>query len=184
MHKIVIFGAPGVGKGTQSQLISEKLNLYHLSTGEVLRRAIMDGTELGLKAKEVVESGHLVSDELMIGIVHDALKNSMNGKNGFILDGFPRTIEQAKALDIILKDLGLDDITVLHLSANDGEIIKRLMLRGRKDDTEETIRLRLKVYLASTKPILDYYKPSRKIVEVNGIGEIDDIFNKITANLQ
>jgi len=184
MHKIVIFGAPGVGKGTQSQLLSEKLNLYHLSTGEVLRKAISDETDLGLKAKKIVESGHLVSDDLMIEIVVDALKNNVKGTEGFILDGFPRTIEQAGALDNILKELGLDDLKVLHLVANDDEIIKRLMLRGRTDDNAETIKLRLKVYIDSTKPILEYYKPDRKIIEVNGIGEIEDVFNKIVSYLQ
>jgi len=184
MHKIIIFGAPGVGKGTQSQLLSEKLNLYHLSTGEVLRKAINDETELGLKAKKIVESGHLVSDDLMIGIVIDALKNSMSGKNGFILDGFPRTIEQAKALDRILKELGINDIRILHLVANDDEIIKRLTLRGRTDDNVNTIKLRLKVYQDSTKPILEYYNPVRKIIEVDGIGEIEEVFNKIVSKLQ
>ncbi|MCI0472820.1 MAG: adenylate kinase [Ignavibacteria bacterium] len=184
MHKILIFGAPGVGKGTQSQLLSEKLNLYHLSTGEVLREAISEGTELGIKAKKIVESGHLVSDDLMIGIVHDALKNRMNSKDGFILDGFPRTIDQAKALDGILKELGLEDLKILHLVANDDEIIKRLMLRGRTDDNAETIKLRLNLYLDSTKPILEYYKPYRKIIEVNGIGEIEEVFGKILSKLQ
>jgi adenylate kinase len=184
MHEIIIFGAPGVGKGTQSQLLSEKLNLYHLSTGEVLREAISEGTELGLKAKKIVESGHLVSDDLIIGIVHDALKNKMNGKDGFILDGFPRTIEQARALNGILKELGFKNLKILHLVANDDEIIKRLMLRGRTDDNEETIKLRLNLYLDSTKPILEFYKPDREILEVNGIGEIGVVFDKIVSKLQ
>ena len=177
MYSIIIFGPPGVGKGTQAKLISDKLNLFHLSTGEYLRKAIAEETELGRKAGEIVNKGHLVPDDIMIGIVKEALKDGIK-ENGFILDGFPRTIEQAKALDIMLKELNLNNEIILHLTADDNEIVRRLLLRGRADDLEETIRHRLTVYSKETEPVINYYKNNANVVTINGVGEVNDI-NKI-----
>ena len=183
MHHLLIFGPPGVGKGTQSALIAEKLNLFHLSTGEYLRKAIDDGTELGLKAKDIVEKGMLVPDDIMIGIVAQALEENTDGKAGFILDGFPRTLEQAKALEVIFQKMGVKDICVLYLIAHDDELVDRLLKRGRKDDTEEIIRHRLKIYLDSTKPIIDYYRNTKEVLDIDGVGAIEDIFGIISEKL-
>jgi adenylate kinase len=179
MYQLIIFGPPGVGKGTQSEMIARNLNLFHLSTGEYLRKEINEGSELGLKAKHIVEKGALVPDDVMIGIVAKALKEHLDGKDGFILDGFPRTNEQAKELDAIFEEMNFRDIKILYLIVNEDELVTRLMKRGRVDDSEETIRKRLNIYIESTKPVLEYYKDKRKVTEIDGVGEIDEIYTKI-----
>jgi adenylate kinase len=179
MHQLIIFGPPGVGKGTQSEMIAKNLNLFHLSTGEYLRKEINEGSELGLQAKHIVEKGCLVPDEIMIGIVAKALRENLDGKDGFILDGFPRTNEQAKELDVIFEKMNLKGIKVLYLIVNEDELVSRLMKRGRVDDTEDTIRKRLKIYNETTCPVLKYYKDNKKVIEIDGIGGIDEIYSKI-----
>lgn len=178
MYQLILFGPPGVGKGTQAEMIALKLNLFHLSTGEVLRKAVADGTELGRKAKEIMDSGALVPDDIMIGIVRDALKNN-DKPAGFILDGFPRTIAQAEALNILFGELGYNDVRVLNLTANDAELISRLLKRGRSDDTEETIKHRLEVYYSSTAPVKGIYEKMDNVTDVNGLGSKEDINKKI-----
>lgn len=173
MQRLIIFGPPGVGKGTQAKLLAEKLDLRHLSTGDILRKAVNDGTELGLKAKEIMDKGDLVPDEIMIGIVRDALGEDT--ERGFILDGFPRTLEQAKALDGIFEEKGFNDTKVISLTAEDKEIVRRMMGRGRSDDTEEAVQNRLNVYRNSTAPVLDYYKENGNVYEILGEGDISDI---------
>lgn len=180
MHRLIIFGPPGVGKGTQAKLLAEKLDLHHLSTGDILRKAVNEGTELGKKAKEIMDKGDLVPDEIMIGIVNDALSGD---DMGFILDGFPRTIEQAQALDSIFEEKGFDNTKVVSLTADDAEIIRRLMGRGRSDDTEEAIKNRLDVYNNSTAPVLDYYRKKGNVVDVHGMDGIGDINSKIIEDI-
>ncbi len=173
MHQLIIFGPPGVGKGTQAQLIAEKLGISHISTGEILRKAVADKTELGLKAREIMDRGDLVPDNVMNGIVKEALKQCT--KNGFILDGYPRTVVQAEALSEIFNELGYTGVMVINLTADDEEITQRLLLRGRSDDTREIISNRLKVYYDSTAPVKDYYNRLGLLSEMNGVGEIDKI---------
>ncbi len=173
MYQLIVFGPPGVGKGTQAALMAKELGLDHISTGEILRRAVSERTELGIKAKEIMDLGNLVPDEIMNGIVKGALAAS--GGKGFILDGYPRTVEQAKALTNIFKELQFDNVIVLNLLADDEEITERLLKRGRSDDTKETIANRLKVYYDSTEPVKRYYQELGLLREINGIGEVESI---------
>lgn len=181
MYQLIIFGPPGVGKGTQAELLAKELNLFHLSTGEFLRKAVSEGTELGKKAKVIMEAGMLVPDEIMIGIVKEALEKNINDGQGFILDGFPRTIQQAQELDKLFSLFNYNNTKVISLTADDDELVKRLLLRGRSDDTEETIRKRLEVYESSTQPVLDYFKD--RIIEIYGVGEIPEVNNNIVNSL-
>ncbi|MBS1494261.1 MAG: adenylate kinase [Bacteroidetes bacterium] len=183
MYQLILFGPPGVGKGTQAEMIALKLNLFHLSTGEVLRKAVSDGTDLGKQAKVIMDSGALVSDDIMIGIVKDAL-NANDKSGGFILDGFPRTIAQAEALNVLFGEMGYNNVRVLNLTADDGELISRLLKRGRSDDTEETIKHRLEVYYSSTAPVKGVYDKLNMVTDVNGLGSKEDINKKILEILE
>lgn len=177
MFQLIIFGPPGVGKGTQAAAIAVKLNLAHISTGEILRKAVSEETELGLKAKQIMDKGNLVPDDIMNGIVKETLEN-VSG-DGFILDGYPRTLNQAVALSEIFEKLKFYDVKVITLIADDEEITERLLKRGRSDDTRETILNRLKVYYNSTSPVKEYYDQKGVNIEVNGVGNIDEISDSI-----
>jgi adenylate kinase len=173
--QVIILGAPGSGKGTQSLLISQKLGLIHLSTGEILRTAVISKTELGLKAQEIMNSGQLVSDEIMVGIIRDALsKNEMKGK-GFILDGFPRTLNQAIALNGIFNEFDFREVKILNIIVDEEVIIKRLLGRGRQDDTLETVTHRLQVYKDQTAPVKEYYLKKYQVYDIFGVGTIEEI---------
>ena len=182
MLNIVIFGAPGSGKGTQSERIVEKYGINHISTGDVLRAEIKNGTELGKTAKGYIDQGQLIPDELMIDIlasVFDSFKDS----KGVIFDGFPRTIAQAEALKKMLAERGQDISVMLDLEVPEDELMVRLIKRGkdsgRADDNEETIKKRLHVYHSQTSPLIDWYKNEKKYQHINGLGTMDGIFADI-----
>ncbi len=183
MLNIVLFGPPGAGKGTQSQNLIDKYNLIHLSTGDLLRSEIKNGTELGLKAKSLMDQGLLVPDEVVIGMIDNKLKENKTAK-GFIFDGFPRTIPQAEALDELLERNNTEITCMVALEVENEELIKRLLNRGktsgRADDQDEDLaRKRIGEYNDKTLPVAQYYKKQQKFASVNGIGEIDEIFRNI-----
>ena len=182
MSNIVIFGAPGSGKGTQSERIVEKYGINHISTGDVLRAEIKNGTELGKTAKGYIDQGQLIPDELMIDIlasVFDSFKDS----KGVIFDGFPRTIAQAEALKKMLAERGQDVSVMVDLDVPEEELMVRLIKRGkdsgRADDNEETIKKRLHVYHSQTAPLIDWYKNEKKYQHINGLGTMEGIFAEI-----
>ena len=182
MFNLILFGPPGAGKGTQAVKIAEKYGWIHVSTGDILRSEVSQGSPLGLKVKAVMEAGHLVSDDLLIAIMESVfLKHS--DSNGFVLDGFPRTLKQAQELDVMLQRLGHSITMVLALEVNEEELVKRLLRRaqeqGRKDDTEEVVKNRLVQYHHHTKPLIDYYLDKKLFKEVFGEGSIDDIFSQL-----
>ena len=184
MLNIVIFGAPGSGKGTQSAYIVEKYDLNHISTGDVLRAEIKNGTELGKTAERYIDSGQLIPDKLMIDILANVFDNFKDSK-GVIFDGFPRTIAQADALKEMLKARGKEVSVMLDLDVPEDELMVRLIRRGqasgRTDDNEETIRKRLVVYHSQTAPLVDWYKSDGKYHHINGLGTMDGIFADICA---
>lgn len=179
MLNIIIFGPPGCGKGTQSSKITEKYKLIHISTGDIIRKEIKSGSEFGIQLKSIVEKGELVPYELIIKILESALVKK-NNSNGFIFDGFPRTIEQAIDLDNILAKDNTSISMVLSLKVEDNVVVERLLKRaqieGRKDDTEDVIKNRLKIYKAETFPLIERYKEQDKYFEVEGCNSIDEIF--------
>ena len=182
MLNIVLFGAPGSGKGTQSERIVEKYGINHISTGDVLRAEIKNGTELGKTAKGYIDQGQLIPDELMIDIlasVFDSFKDS----KGVIFDGFPRTIAQAEALKKMLAERGQDVSVMVDLEVPEDELMVRLIKRGkdsgRADDNEETIKKRLHVYHSQTAPLIDWYKNEKKYQHINGLGTMEGIFAEI-----
>lgn len=187
MFNLILFGPPGSGKGTQSKKIAEKFQLKHVSTGDILRKEIKNETELGLKVREGIERGELVSDELLIQILHTVLDSNKEIK-GFIFDGLPRTIVQAKALDELMAKLNVGVTTVISLNVADEEVVARLLKRaeieGRKDDNKKTINNRLGIYKKQTSPLLNYYDKQNKLIKVDGIGSIEDIFHSICKKLE
>ena len=178
--RIVLLGPPGAGKGTQAVKLAEKLGIPHISTGDLFRYNISNGTELGLEAKKYLDAGDLVPATLTNALVDDRLDDE-DAKQGFILDGFPRSVEQAKALDEMLtrRDLSLD--AVVEFRVPEEELVSRLKGRGRADDTEDVIRNRFKVYRDETAPLLDYYAANLKTVDA--VGELDEVFERALTAL-
>ena len=185
MLNLVLFGPPGAGKGTQSQKLIDKYNLVHLSTGDLLRSEIAAGTELGIKAKALMDQGILVPDEVVIGMIDNKLKENKNA-GGFIFDGFPRTVPQAEGLDRLMAENGTEITCMIALEVDDEELTKRLLLRGKSsgrpdDQNEELIRKRVQEYNNKTTPVANYYEKQGKFFSVHGIGEIEEIFTNSCA---
>ena len=212
--RLILFGSPGVGKGTQAKILSSKLNIPHISTGDILRLAVREQTPLGIKAQEVMARGELVSDDIMIGIIKYTLEQDKCAK-GFILDGFPRTHEQAHAFDDMLEKMDIHDVYVVNLTANENEIITRLTNRRackecktiftlseikglskcpkcgaedsfyqRSDDTEDVIRHRLEIFKESTQPVLRHYTVKKKVITVDALGTVDEVYERILSALK
>lgn len=212
--RLILLGPPGVGKGTQASAIVEKYNIPHISTGDIFRANIKSGTELGKKAKEYMNKGLLVPDELVISIVKDRLTKE-DCEEGFLLDGFPRTVAQAEALDSELKDMGIKLDKVVNIDADKDTLIQRATgrrickacgatyhiknkppkkegicdidggeLHQRDDDKKETVATRIGVYLAQTEPLIDYYRKKDIILDVDGTNPIDAIFQTIAKSLE
>ena len=187
MLNIVLFGPPGAGKGTQSEKVLEKYNLVHLSTGDLFRLHLNNETALGLEAKKYMNKGDLVPDEIVIDMVEDKINKSSN-VIGFVFDGFPRTINQATALDNMLEKKNIPIKQMIALKVDEKELIKRIKNRaktsGREDDKSiDKINNRIQVYNQETKPVAEYYKKHDKYSEVDGIGEIDEIFLKLCSKI-
>ncbi len=188
MFNVILFGPPGSGKGTQSEKLVEKYNFVHLSTGDLLRKERQLKTPLGIEAQLFVDKGQLVPDEVVIGMISSALDENA-GARGFLFDGFPRTVAQAEALDKLL-DLKKSEISVvLFLDVNEEELITRLVNRGktsgRSDDADENIqRKRQEVYKNETLPVAAHYSKARKVVNVNGIGGVEDIFSRLSTQIE
>ena len=171
--RLVLLGPPGAGKGTQAELLAEKLQIPHLSTGELFRQNIDNGTKLGLEAKRYLDAGDLVPSELTNELVDDRLSNS-DVDGGFILDGYPRSVQQAKALHDMLERRGTQLDAVLEFRVAEDVLLERLKARGRADDTDEVILNRMKVYRDETAPLLEYYRDELKTVDA--IGTVDEVF--------
>jgi adenylate kinase len=212
--RLILFGSPGVGKGTQAKIISKNFNIPHISTGDILRKAVKDQTELGKKAGEIMAKGQLVPDELMIELIKDVL-TSDDCKKGFILDGFPRTTIQAEALDKLFAQIGIENVILINITADENEIIKRLNNRRackvcgtifalkdiegldtcpvcgakdsfylRNDDKEEVIKKRLDIFKTTTEPVLGYYENRGRVINVNGFDTIENVNKQIVESLK
>ncbi len=188
MYNLVLFGPPGAGKGTQSEMIIEKFNLTHISTGDLFRKHLGEGTELGKLAQKYMDEGNLVPDEVVIKMVELKI-NSNNNSNGFIFDGFPRTVKQAKALDQLLEKQGMEISGMILLDVDEFELINRIMLRGkssgRSDDQDiNKVNNRIKVYKKETLPVATFYEEQGKLNKIVGVGSVDNIFSDISEVIE
>ncbi|MCB0558194.1 MAG: adenylate kinase [Lewinellaceae bacterium] len=187
MINLILFGPPGSGKGTQAARLVEKYELLHISTGDLFRYEMGNNTPLGQEAKSYIEKGELVPDEVTVGMLRNKVEANIDVE-GYIFDGFPRTIPQADALDNLLAENGNDISLLAMLDVPDDELVKRLLLRGetsgRADDVDESIiRNRIEVYKSETTPVFDYYARKGKAAKVHGVGSIDDIFDRLCAEI-
>ena len=184
MLNIALFGPPGAGKGTQAKKIVEKYNLAHLSTGDMIRKEIADGTEFGKMAEGIINRGELLSDEFVVALIENRV-NHVRGVDGFLFDGFPRTVAQAEKLDQMLAKSGSPLNGLVSIAVPHDELMRRMLQRakieGRADDTEEVIENRFREYQAKTLPVADHYKAQGKCFDVDGFGTVDEVFDAITA---
>ena len=187
MLNLILFGPPGSGKGTQSEKIIDRYKLVHLSTGDILRNELANKTELGLKAKAIMDKGELVSDEIVIGMIEKRIDSNKDAK-GFIFDGFPRTVKQAQALDQLLTSHGEKITLMIGLEVEKDELVNRLLKRGqetgRSDDNLETITNRINVYHEQTAPVMSHYKAVGKYEGIVGMGTIQEIFERIKTVIE
>jgi len=188
MLNLVLFGPPGAGKGTQSERLIQQYRLVHLSTGDLLRSQIAAGTELGVRAKQLMDQGLLVPDEVVIGMIESKLRENQD-VSGFIFDGFPRTVPQAEALDGLLSQYRTSITLMVALMVDDEELTRRLLIRGQTsgrpdDQNEELIRRRVNEYNEKTRPVADYYAGQQKLATIDGIGDIDSIFDLISQQIK
>ena len=212
--QIILFGAPGVGKGTQAKILSSKLNIPHISTGDILRLAVKEKTPLGLKAQQAMNKGELVSDNIMIGIIKETLEQS-RCKNGFILDGFPRTVVQAHAIDKLFEEMKIQSYYVITLMADENKLVDRLSNRRackecktiftlseienlsncpvckaensfylRDDDKEEVIKHRMEVFRKETQPVLTHYEEKKKVISIDALGTVEEVTKRILLTLK
>lgn len=182
--KLVLFGPPGAGKGTQASKISAHYNISHLSTGDIFRNAIKNETPLGKEVKSILDSGELVPDQTVVDLVAEELKKE-SYKSGYILDGFPRTVAQAEAFDSLLEKQNDSIDAFISLNVPEDELIKRILSRGedRSDDTEEGVKRRLQVYHEETRPVKEYYEKSGVVFNIEGVGSVEEIFGRIKSVL-
>lgn len=178
--KLLFVGPPGAGKGTQADRVADKLGIAHVSTGDMFR-ALDDSTELGRRVNEIMESGGYVSDDIVIEMLQQRIAKP-DASDGYILDGFPRTVPQAEALDAFLGDDGLDAVVLFEIDTD--EVVTRMLERGRADDTEETIRTRLEVYTEQTKPLIGRYEDRGLVRRVDAEGEIEEITDRVLSALE
>jgi adenylate kinase len=182
LTRLIFIGAPGAGKGTQAAILAEHFHIPHISTGDILRAAVKDQTELGIKAKAYMDAGDLVPDSLILDLIRDRLAQS-DAATGWILDGFPRNVAQAEFLDKLLVEIKQHDYVGLELFVPDDILVERLMLRGRADDNADTIRHRLGVYHQQTSPLTAFYKNQQRLRQVNGHQELEVVAKDLQAAL-
>src|SRR6056297_3016117 len=187
MFNIALFGPPGAGKGTQSRKLVEKYNLAYISTGDILREEMAENTELGKQARDVIERGELVSDDIIVQIIEKKIKANPE-VNGFLFDGFPRTFIQAYILEGLLLKLNTSLSCMISLEVPEDELMKRMLERaekeGRSDDTEDAIKIRFEEYKSKTIPVANFYKEKGIYIEINGVGTVDEVFERIVNTIE
>ena len=179
--RLLFIGPPGAGKGTQAERVAERLGIPHVSTGEMFRHHVANGSELGMKVEAIMAAGDYVPDEITVAMLEQRI-GEPEAAGGYILDGFPRTVAQVRSLDDLIGEDGLDKVVVFEV--DETELVERMLSRGRPDDSSETIRKRFEVYMAETRPLLDIYDDRGITVSVDGLGEMDEVTDRIVDVLE